>query len=71
MKNIVQLIENEIDVTDTNNVDFSGNIEDKGDMLCSTKESQKFPNNHEERRHLGVTISKSENAFNMKKMWTS
>ena len=48
MKNIVQLIENEIDVTDKNNVDFSGNIEDKGDMLCSIKESQKIPNNHEE-----------------------
>ena len=37
MKNIIQLIENEIDVTDKNNVDFSGNIKDKGDMLYSTK----------------------------------
>ena len=71
MKNIVKLIENEIDVTDKINVDFSGNIKDKGDMLYSTKESHKFPSNHEEIRNLGDTISKCENVFDMKKMWTS
>ena len=71
MKNIVQLIENEIDVTEKINVDFSGNIKDKGDTIYSTKESHKFPSNHEEIRSLGGTVSKCEKVFNMKKMWTS
>ena len=68
MKNIVQLIQNEVDVTDNINLDLSDNTKDKETMPYSTKESQTFPSNHEEIRSLGDTISKCEDVIDMKKM---
>ena len=67
MKNIVQLMQNETDATDKISLDLSGNIKEREAMSSSTKESQKFPSNHEEIRSLGFAISKCEDVFDMKK----
>ena len=67
MKNIVQLMQNETDATDKINLDLSGNIKEREAMSYSTKESQKFPSNHEEIRSLGFAISKCEDVFDMRK----
>ena len=67
MKNIVQLIQNEVDVTDNINLDLSDSTEEKETMPYSTKESQVFPSNHDEIRSLGATISKCEDVIELKK----